>query len=253
MNLTLIASTSPRSQSIKNALEESYFFGEIEKSEVIVVVGGDGFMLRTLRRYASYKKPYYGINGGTVGFLMNTYMPSKDLPTLIHEAVRTILPPLKAYVHTDHHHIFEIEAINEIALMRASAQACKLHLSINGRSRLDQLVGDGVLLATPAGSTGYNRSAHGTIIPLGANLLALTPLNAYAPRRWHGALLNDDARIIIDVLQPECRPVYLTADDQKIDHVKQVQIHLNRDHAYTLLFDHDHHLQERIVQEQFSF
>jgi NAD+ kinase len=114
-------------------------------------------------------------------------------------------------------------------------------------------VGDGVLVATPAGSTGYNRSAHGAIIPLGANLLALTPLNAYAPRRWHGALLNDDVDITIDVLQPKCRPVYLTADDQKIDYVERVRIHLNRDHVYTLLFDHDHHLQERIIQEQFSF
>ena len=249
--LGLVVSGACAPTDLVKTLQQRYIFVAVDQADVIIVVGGDGFILKTLRQMAGYKKPFYGINGGTIGFLMNTYHSQHDLHQIVNQAVSTILHPLRVEFVNKEKKIDVLQAINEVVIVRSSAQACKLSISVNNTLRLPQLIGDGILVSTPAGSTGYNLSAHGPIIPLDANLLALTPLNVYAPRRWHGALLNYDVKITIDVLEQQFRPVYMTADDQQIEQVEKATIMLDRDQSYSLLFDPQHHLEERIIREQF--
>ncbi len=258
--ISLLASSSARSKDLaeeitesakKHGLEDNIVASE--NADVIVVLGGDGFMLRSLHNTQRLNKKIYGLNCGTVGFLMNN--PTEDFLDLINrieKATLTKLYPLKMVAYT-HSGKFIRNAINEVTIFRQSHQAAKIRITINGVERIANFVGDGLIVATPAGSTAYNLSAHGPIIPLGAPLVALTPICPFRPRRWRGALLPDKAKIKIDVLTPEKRAVNATADDQTIFDVKSVEIYKNTYNSYDILFDDSHNLEERIIKEQFDF
>jgi NAD+ kinase len=221
-----------------------------EDAEMIVALGGDGFMLETLHRTLKQGVPIYGMHRGTVGFLMNEFRPDGLMERLA-LAKKVTLHPLEMAardVAGVGHRAF---AINEVSLLREARQAAKLSVSVDGIVRIPELMGDGVLVATPVGSTAYNLSAHGPIIPLAAGVLALTPISAFRPRRWRGALLPAGASVSCEVLEPEKRPVSATADFTEIRDVLSVEIHERRDVAFTLLFDPEHSLEERVFKEQF--
>jgi NAD+ kinase len=218
--------------------------------DVIVVLGGDGFMLQTLHRFIDRKTPFYGMNCGTVGFLLNNYLIANLLERL--ETARAVsLFPLSMYVRRMNGEEVKALAINEVSLFRESRQAAKIRITVDHVTRIEELVGDGVLVATPAGSTAYNFSAGGPIVPLSANVLALTPLAPFRPRRWQGALLEHDASIVFDVLTPEKRPVSAVADFTEVRDVSSVFVSEQRKISFTLLFDPEHNLEERILHEQF--
>ena len=219
---------------------------------MIVALGGDGTMLDVLRRRFADRKPVYGMNRGTVGFLMNDF--SEDsLIDRINAAERATLHPLAMRATDTSGETHERLAINEVSLLRQTAQSARLQINVDGRVRMDRLVCDGVLIATPAGSTAYNLSAHGPILPIGANLLTMTPISAFRPRRWRGALLRHDARVRFDVLDAEHRPVSAAADNQEVRDVVRVEVREDRSRPLILLFDPGHALDERILQEQFGF
>ena len=223
-----------------------------EDADSLIILGGDGFMLHTLHIYQSLNKPVYGINCGTVGFLMNQGISTpSELLKRFKEAVISTLHPLKSVAYTSQG-IQELYAINEVSLLRQTPQAAKIRIYVNKVERLKTLVGDGLIVATPAGSTAYNLSAHGPILPLGSSLIALTPLNPFRPRHWRGALLPHSVQIQLDILEPEHRHVSLSADDQAIFSVYRVDIHQDLGVSYQLLFDPSHNLEERILKEQFT-
>lgn len=254
MPITRIAFTAADTAEAQGALSDltrRYRGVTPEEAEILVVLGGDGFMLETLRSSARDGLPLYGMNRGTVGFLMNEY-EAEDLPARLEAAVATTLRPLTMQAcdqagRTHRHHAF-----NEISLLRESRQAAKIRISVDGRVRMEELVCDGVLVATPAGSTAYNLSAHGPIVPIGAKLLCLTPISAFRPRRWRGALLPDHCRVTFDVLQPEKRPVSAVADSTEVRDVTRVEISQAEGYGVTLLFDRQHNMEERILLEQFT-
>lgn len=250
MNLAFIAALTEDAQSAKSALELLYPSSIPEKADIIVVLGGDGFMLKTLHHLQMLNKPVYGMNYGSVGFLMNPYQET-GLLERIAVAKEAILHPLKmmAWDATDSQ--VQAHAINEVSLLRQTAQAAKIRIYVDHVVRMEMLVCDGVLVATPAGSTAYNLSAHGPIIPINANLLALTPISAFRPRRWRGALLPDTAYVTFEILESDKRPVSATADDFEVRNVQKVDIFQDRTSFYTLLFDPQHDLEERILGEQF--
>lgn len=221
-----------------------------KEADVIVALGGDGFMLRTLHRYMDLQKPIYGMNKGTVGFLMNKDN-AEGLLDRLRMAEMAVLHPLRMKATRESGDVQEALAINEVSLLRQSRQTARICISIDGRIRIDELVCDGVMLATPAGSTAYNLSAHGPILPLGANTLALTPISAFRPRRWRGALLNRTAKVKFTILDPYKRPVSATADLTEVRDVVEVEIEEVPDISLKLLFDPGHSLEERILQEQF--
>lgn len=244
------AARTDAAENARQALVRRYGDHDPEDADVIVALGGDGFMLETLHRHTGRHRPIYGMNRGTIGFLMNAY--SEDaLIERLERAQPVRLYPLSMRVQTIDGAWHEALAINEVALRRESRQAAKLRISIDGRVRLDMLVCDGLLVATPAGSTAYNLSAHGPIIPLGAGVLALTPVSAFRPRRWRGALLSHDALVGIEILEPEKRPVSAEADYTDVHQVVRAEIRENRDMELDLLFDPEHNLEERILAEQF--
>ena len=250
MELAFIAANTQEAQKAKETLKNFYAFTEPEKADVIIVLGGDGFMLKTLHNYQSLEKPVYGMNCGSVGFLMNTFHESNLLKRLA-TANETILHPLKMTATDSRGGEITAYAINEVSLLRQSAQAAKIRISVDQIVRLDALVCDGILIATPAGSTAYNLSAHGPIIPMNANLLALTPISAFRPRRWRGALLPDIAKVTLEILEPNKRPVSASADDLEVRDVQKVEVCQDSKTQYRLLFDPDHNLDERILGEQF--
>ncbi len=223
--------------------------------DVIVALGGDGFMLETLHQYASLHKPIFGLNRGTVGFLMNHYQ-KEDFITRealfyrLNKAQLVKLHPLEMVCTTTEGEQCAL-AINEVSLLRQTRQAAKLKISIDNVVRLAELVADGIILTTPAGSTAYNLSAHGPILPLGSNLLALTPLSPFRPRRWRGALLPHTAVVKIDILEPRKRPVSAVADFTEVRNIQSVTIRERQDIVLNLLFDSEHNLEERILKEQF--
>ncbi len=207
-------------------------------------------MLQTLHTYVDRDVPIYGMNRGTVGFLMNEYQEAHLLERVsAAESVR--IKPLEMTARTVHGDIAANLAINEISLLRETRQAAKLRILINDKERMPELVCDGIIIATPAGSTAYNLSAQGPILPLAANLLALTPISAFRPRRWRGALLTDDVTITLDVLEPRSRPVSAMGDDTEVRDVLQVSVRVSQDHSFNLLFDSGHNLEDRILNEQF--
>lgn len=246
------ASERPEAQEALRRLVQKYGQYDEDKADVIVALGGDGAMLDAMRRRFDDHKPVYGMNRGTVGFLMNEY-DEDDLIARIDRAERATVNPLRMTVTDVHDQSFDRLAINEVSLLRQTAQTAKLRIIVDGKERLATLSCDGIMVATPAGSTAYNLSAHGPILPIGANLLALTPVSAFRPRRWRGALLRHDARVDIDIMAPERRPVAAAADNQEVRDVTRVSIHADRSQHLTMLFDPGHALDERILREQFAF
>ncbi|GJL94599.1 MAG: NAD kinase [Hyphococcus sp.] len=222
------------------------------EADVIVAIGGDGFMLETLRAYMGGDTPIYGINCGTVGFLMNP----QDLDGLgdhIEAAEPAVIHPLVMTAKTVTGESISAMGINEISLFRQTRQSAHVRLHVNGEVRMEKLICDGVLLATPAGSTAYNLSAHGPILPINARMLALTPISAFRPRRWRGALLPHDASVTFETINPEHRPVSAVADNEEVRNVVSVTAQEDRKTSMTLLFDRGHSLDERILREQFDY
>ncbi|MDB5409034.1 MAG: kinase [Rhodospirillales bacterium] len=221
-----------------------------EEAEIIVALGGDGFMLETLHRTLKQGVPIYGMHRGTVGFLMNEFRPDGLMERLA-RAKKVTLHPLEMTARDVAGISHRALAINEVSVLREARQAAKISVSVDGIVRIPELMGDGVLVATPVGSTAYNLSAHGPIIPLAAGVLALTPISAFRPRRWRGALLPAGASVAFEVLEADKRPVSATADFTEIRDVLSVEIRERRDVAFTLLFDPEHSLEERVFKEQF--
>ncbi len=242
---------TPQARAALEALEGRYGSCTPQEADVIVALGGDGFMLATLKATQDLDLPVYGMNCGTVGFLMNEYN-ELWLPERIGAAETADINPLKMEAETVDGGSGVALAINEVSLIRAGSQAAKLKISVDGRTRMPELVCDGALVATPAGSTAYNYSAHGPIIPIGAEILALTPMSAFRPRRWRGALLPMTATVVFEVLEAKKRPVNANADSFEMRDVARVVISVERGITHTLLFDPGHGLEERLIREQFA-
>jgi NAD+ kinase len=251
-SIACIADNSEKAQTTYTALAKKYSITTDPKdADVIVVLGGDGFMLRCLHEYMNYDIPFYGINCGSVGFLMNEYHDN-NLPERLSSTKTEIINPLHMIAKTKGGSEQHALAVNEVSLLRSSGQAANLRISIDGMVRIEELSCDGVLVATPAGSTAYNLSVHGPIIPLGAGILALTPISPFRPRRWKGALLSHKAVVKIEVLNPEKRPVNAVADFTEANDIISVEIKEETSKAIKLLFDPNHSLEERIISEQFT-
>jgi len=249
--IAFVASTAPEAQTALSSLKRRYKSVLPENADVIVAVGGDGFMLEMLHRYLDQEMPIYGMNRGSVGFLMNEYRPS-GLMERVAKAQLTPLRPLRMAATTASGVSHAALAINEVSLLRETRQAAKIEIRIDGVVRLPELICDGILASTPAGSSAYNLSAHGPIIPLGADLLALTPISAFRPRRWRGALLPSSAHIEFRVLEADKRPVSAVADYTEVRDVVTVDVAVDPTVETYLLFDPEHNLEERILSEQFA-
>ena len=249
-SLAFLASQSAPAQAARARLAARYGEVPLTRAQVVVALGGDGFMLETLHATQARDLPVYGMNRGTVGFLMNAY-EEDALPQRIEAAQETVLNPLRMQATTLHGVEQEALAINEVSLLRQGAQAARLRIWVDGKLRMQELVCDGALVATPAGSTAYNYSAHGPILPVGADVLALTAMAAFRPRRWRGALLPKGAQVRFEVLEPEKRPVMADADAQSVRDVVTVDIRSEPAIRHRLLFDPGHGLDERLIREQF--
>ena len=249
--VAFVASEAPNAQAALAELCGRYAFVDPEEAQIIVALGGDGFMLETLHRYLKRNVPIYGMHRGTVGFLMNLYRPEALIERLAcAQPVR--LHPLEMVAIDEHGKKHRALAINEVSLLRETRQAAKIRITVDKVERLDALTSDGIMIATPVGSTAYNLSAHGPIIPLGAGVLALTPISAFRPRRWRGALLPHQATVHFDVLEAQKRPVLAVADYTEVRDVVSVTVHESRRHTLTMLFDPEHNLEERVLKEQFQ-
>jgi len=248
--IAFLASKTPEAQQALEALVRQHGQHAPEQADVLCALGGDGFMLQTLHLHGCLGRPVYGMKLGTVGFLMNQYRRD-GLLQRIAAAEPAVLRPLEMQAQTESGVVITSLAYNEVSLLRQTRQAAHMAIDLNGKLRLDELTCDGVMLATPAGSTAYNFSAHGPIIPLGASVVALTPIAAFRPRRWRGALLKSDTEVRFRVLDPYKRPVSATADSHEVRDVTEVVIRESRDRTVTLLFDQEHNLEERILSEQF--
>jgi len=249
--ISFVASETPEAQAALVKLTERYGNADPATAEVIVALGGDGLMLQTLHRFIGTGTPIYGMNRGSVGFLMNEFR-EKGLRRKLSEAQRSVVHPLSMKAADKDGTEVSAEAINEVSLLRRSYQAAKLRISIDGQVRLTELVADGVLLATPAGSTAYNLSAHGPILPLESPLLALTPVSAFRPRSFRGALLPNKVTVDIYVLEPQKRPVNAVADHTEVKSVLHVRIAQSEDTTARILSDPDRSWSDRILAEQFS-
>jgi NAD+ kinase len=247
----LVASDTPEAKEALARLEARYGVTGVDEAEVIVALGGDGFMLETLHRFMERGVPIYGMNCGTVGFLMNQY-DEETLAERVDAAQQVTLHPLHMHAETVDGKSSDALAINEVSLLRESRQAAKIGITIDGVKRMDELICDGVMVATPAGSTAYNLSAHGPILPIAAQLLALTPISVFRPRRWRGALLPSSAEVTFEVHEAAKRPVSATADFTEVRDVRRVTLREDQSLDLNLLFDPEHNLEERIVKEQFQ-
>ena len=248
--LAFLASHDDSAQAALSALSAQHGQLVPEEADVLVALGGDGFMLQTLHRHGALGKPVYGMKLGTVGFLMNHYREDGVLARIA-AAEPAVLRPLEMLAQTESGASVGSLAYNEVSLLRQTRQAAHLAIDLNGKPRLDELICDGVMVATPAGSTAYNFSAQGPILPLGSSVMALTPIAAFRPRRWRGALLKSTTEVRFRVLDPYKRPVSATADSHEVRDVVEVTIRESRDRTVTLLFDPEHNLEERILSEQF--
>ena len=249
----LLASPTEAAQAAEKMLRRRYAWADIDDARSLVALGGDGFMLQTLHGMleGGVPKPVFGINRGTVGFLMNEWRLDL-LPERIAAAKPVRVAPLDMEATTVGGMVHRHAAINEVSLLRETRQTAKIELSVNGRVVMPELVCDGVLVATPAGSTAYNFSARGPILPLASKVLALTPIAAFRPRRWSGAILPDDVAVRFRVLEAENRPVSAVADQFEVRDVRTVDVRLDKERSLTLLFDPEHALDERIAMEQFA-
>ena len=245
-----LASEAPQAQAALAELTQRYGATPPEEADIIVALGGDGFMLETLHRFREHDVPLYGMHRGSVGFLMNAYSP-ENLPHRLARSVPFVTHPLTMTVIDRDGREHRALAINEVSLLRQRRQAAKLRIIVDEIVRLEELMADGILVATPIGSTAYNLSVQGPIVPLGADLLALTPISAFRPRRWRGALLPHGARVQFEVLEADRRPVSAVADYTEVRDVVSVSVRETREVELTLLFDPEHNLEERVFKEQF--
>lgn len=252
MKLAFVASRSEEAEAGLARLESKYGRVPPREADVIVALGGDGFMLSVQHRFMNSGIPVYGMNKGTVGFLMNEYAEN-GLKRRVGRAIENQIQPLVMLAEDRAGKLHRQKAINEVSLFRQSYQAASLKIVIDGKMRLERLIGDGVLVATPAGSTAYNLSAHGPILPLDAPLLALTPLSPFRPRRWRGALIPSNSEIEIEVNSPDKRPVNAVADHFEVKSVVRVLVREDPDSTGIILFDPDHSWDERILAEQFQY
>ena len=246
-----VSSDNESAKEAKDNLVKKYKDYPASEADVIVTLGGDGLMLQTLHNNIDEAKPIFGINKGSVGFLMNDYNDD-DLLERIDSATLTKVYPLQMTVKTEKEEI-SAKAINEVSLLRQTYQAAKIKIKIDDKIRLEELICDGILLATPAGSTAYNLSAHGPILPINSNLLALTPISAFRPRRWKGALLPHDSIVEIEILEKTKRPVSAVADNLEIRDIESVKITEDRKTELFMLFDPETNLEEKILEEQFTY
>lgn len=249
--LAFTASERPEAEEARDRLKARYGDFSEDEAQVIVALGGDGFMLETLHRRLANGRPIYGMNRGSVGFLMNEYS-EEGLLERINAAEQALIHPLAMTAVDTHGGRHQAVAINEVSLLRQTRQTAKLRISIDGKVRLAELFCDGALVATPAGSTAYNLSAHGPIIPMDAQVLALTPISAFRPRRWRGALLPHRAKVSFEILEPEKRPVSAVADNFEVRDVLEVHVAEDRSISLQMLFDAGRSLEERVLAEQFS-
>lgn len=250
LRIAFCASDSPNARSALAGLTRRYGNHSEDHADVIVALGGDGFMLQTLHRTQDNPAPVYGMNRGTVGFLMNDYA-EHDLPERLGRAEEAVINPLSMQAERVDGSTRDALAINEVSLLRAGPQAARLAIHVDGRIRMPELVCDGALVSTPAGSTAYNYSAHGPILPIGSDVLALTAMAAFRPRRWRGALLPKTAHVTFEVLEPDKRPVMAEADSRAVRDVTRVEIRSEPGVAHRVLFDPGHGLEERLIREQF--
>ena len=248
--IAFLASNADGAQQARTDLIAAHGLHDPADADVLCALGGDGFMLQTLHRHGALGKPVFGMKLGTVGFLMNQHRVD-GLVERIAAAEPAVLRPLEMLAQTESGATVGSLAYNEVSLLRQTRQAAHLAIDLNGKPRLDELICDGVMVATPAGSTAYNFSAQGPIIPLGASVIALTPIAPFRPRRWRGALLKADTEVRFRVLDPYKRPVSATADSHEVRDVAEVVIRESRERTVTLLFDREHNLEERILNEQF--
>jgi NAD+ kinase len=251
LSIAFVAAQTDIAAAAKARLVALYGDTTPQAADVIVALGGDGLMLECLHRVLGTDKPVYGMNCGSVGFMMNEFAEA-DLPARIARSQSSILHPLRMHAITASGVVEEAVAINEVSLLRQLRQAAKIRISVDHRERLAELICDGVLISTPAGSTAYNLSAHGPIIPLSANLLPLTPISAFRPRRWRGALLPSTVDVLFEILEPDKRPVAAVADFTEVRDVVSVAVSEDRSISATVLFDPDRALSERIITEQFT-
>ena len=253
LGIGLLSSHTKVARAAEGLLRRAYKFGTDEDAETLVALGGDGFMLQTLHRMLQEgdPKPVFGMNRGTVGFLMNEWRIDR-LPERIAAAKAIRVAPLQMRARTVSGEVFTYAAINEVSLLRETRQTAKIEISVNGRVALAELACDGVLVATPAGSTAYNLSARWPILPLQAKMLELTPISPFRPRRWSGAILPDDTAVCFTILEAGNRPVSAVADQIEVRDVSKVEVRLDRERSLTLLFDPEHALDERIAMEQFA-
>lgn len=249
--ICILASDFGLAQKAAADLKAKYSTVALEDADVIVALGGDGFMLQTLHETLQLDIPIFGINRGTFGFLMNEFYLD-NLEERIEKAMRYDLHPLRMRATCEDGKEHNFLAINEVSLLRETRQAAKIRITVEDKVRMEELVADGVIVSTPAGSTAYNHSAFGPIIPLGSNVLALTAISAFRPRRWHGALLPHDSTVVFDVLEHNKRPVSAVADMHEVRDAVQIIVSEARDVTFTLLFDKEHNLEERIFMEQFA-
>lgn len=250
--IAFVASDVAEAVEARARLTALYGAVDPQDADAIVALGGDGLMLQTLHRYINDKIPIYGMNRGSVGFLMNEYR-EENLRERLAAAETTRIHPLAMVAYDAAGKAHKGLAINEVSLFRERYQAAKLQVAIDGKMRMEELICDGVLVATPAGSTAYNLSAHGPILPINTPLLALTPISPFRPRRWRGALVPNKARITVTVLEPDKRPVSAVADHFETRHVVKVEIEKARNIELLMMFDPDHGLEERVLAEQFRF
>jgi NAD+ kinase len=249
--IAFAASDSSDAQEAFSDLSTRYPHVPPEDADIIVALGGDGFMLRILHDYKEQLKPIYGMNRGSIGFLMNEYTPD-DLPDRLNRAEPVSIRPLQMQATTISGEVLDAIAINDISLFRETQQTAKIKITVDEIVRLQELICDGVLLCTPAGSTAYNLSAYGPIVPIGSDVLCLTPISAFRPRRWRGAILPNSATVKFEVLESEKRPVSACADAFEVRDVVSVEVSLSDTLSLTMLFDPEHDLEERILSEQFA-
>lgn len=250
--IAFVASETKEAQGALKKLSARYGNAPPDKADAIVALGGDGLMLQTMHAHLNSRIPIYGMNRGSIGFLLNDYHED-NLKERLEAAETTIIHPLRMTAYDKHGAKHEALAINEVSLFRQIYQAAKLRITVDGKVRMDELICDGVLVSTPAGSTAYNLSAHGPILPISAPLLALTPISPFRPRRWRGALLPNDARVTIDVLEPDKRPVSAVADHTEFRDVVKVDVMEESGIDIFMMFDPGHTLAERVLAEQFGY
>jgi NAD+ kinase len=251
--IAFVASDTEEALASQVQLAEHYGNAPLDQADVIVALGGDGLMLQTMHRHLTSRIPIYGMNRGSVGFLLNDYRGENGLLERLENAETTVIHPLRMTAHDMRGAKHEALAINEVSLFRQIYQAAKLRIAVDGKVRLGELICDGLLVSTPAGSTAYNLSAHGPILPINAPLLVLTPISPFRPRRWRGALLTNEAKVVIEVLEAEKRPVSAVADNMEFRDVLTVEVKEEGGVDLFMMFDPGHTLAERILSEQFGY